>query len=197
MMEITICGRGGQGGVTLAKIIASAYFLKGKYVQAFGVYAAERSGAPLQAFVRGLVTPQADRLGWFPDPGEDDLTRELRGLMLRARGGLGDDQSTVAEARGVLEEVLASPDTVDGEVASAALAIVAAHGDEQDFARFVELVADGVAPRLGHRNRPVDAEDAREIESLCEKLDQAMANDDAAAVASLCVELDDILFYVQ
>lgn len=52
MMEITICGRGGQGGVTLAKIIASAYFLKGKYVQAFGVYAAERSGAPLQAFVR-------------------------------------------------------------------------------------------------------------------------------------------------
>ncbi len=52
MMEITICGRGGQGGVTLAKIIASAYFLKGKYVQAFGVYAAERSGAPLQAFIR-------------------------------------------------------------------------------------------------------------------------------------------------
>jgi 2-oxoacid:acceptor oxidoreductase gamma subunit (pyruvate/2-ketoisovalerate family) len=52
MMEITICGRGGQGGVTLAKIIASAYFLKDKYVQAFGVYAAERSGAPLQAFVR-------------------------------------------------------------------------------------------------------------------------------------------------
>jgi 2-oxoacid:acceptor oxidoreductase gamma subunit (pyruvate/2-ketoisovalerate family) len=52
MMEITICGRGGQGGVTLAKIIASAYFLKGKYVQAFGVYAAERSGAPIQAYVR-------------------------------------------------------------------------------------------------------------------------------------------------
>ncbi len=52
MMELTICGRGGQGGVTLAKIIASAYFLKGKYVQAFGLYAAERSGAPLQAFVR-------------------------------------------------------------------------------------------------------------------------------------------------
>jgi hypothetical protein len=34
MMEITICGRGGQRGVTLARIIASAYFLKGKYVQA-------------------------------------------------------------------------------------------------------------------------------------------------------------------
>jgi 2-oxoacid:acceptor oxidoreductase gamma subunit (pyruvate/2-ketoisovalerate family) len=52
MTEMTIHGRGGQGGVTLAKLISSAYFLRGKYVQAFGVYAAERSGAPIQAFVR-------------------------------------------------------------------------------------------------------------------------------------------------
>lgn len=52
MTEITIHGRGGQGGVTLAKLIASAYFLHDKHVQAFGVYAAERSGAPIQAYVR-------------------------------------------------------------------------------------------------------------------------------------------------
>lgn len=52
MIEITIYGRGGQGGVTLAKLIATAFFRRGKDVQAFGVYAAERSGAPLQAYVR-------------------------------------------------------------------------------------------------------------------------------------------------
>ncbi|MFQ5429184.1 MAG: 2-oxoacid:acceptor oxidoreductase family protein [Phycisphaerae bacterium] len=52
MIEMTIYGRGGQGGVTLAKLIATTHFLRGKDVQAFGVYAAERSGAPLQAFVR-------------------------------------------------------------------------------------------------------------------------------------------------
>jgi len=52
MIEMTIHGRGGQGGVTLAKLIASMYFLRDKQVQAFGVYAAERSGAPVQAFVR-------------------------------------------------------------------------------------------------------------------------------------------------
>ena len=52
MIEITIYGRGGQGGVTLAKLIATAWFARGKYAQAFGVYAAERSGAPIQAFVR-------------------------------------------------------------------------------------------------------------------------------------------------
>ena len=52
MIEIRIHGRGGQGGVTLAKLIATTRYLKGDSVQAFGIYAAERSGAPLQAFCR-------------------------------------------------------------------------------------------------------------------------------------------------
>ncbi len=52
MTEIRIHGRGGQGGVTLAKLIATSRFLKGLSVQAFGLYAAERSGAPIQAFCR-------------------------------------------------------------------------------------------------------------------------------------------------
>jgi 2-oxoacid:acceptor oxidoreductase gamma subunit (pyruvate/2-ketoisovalerate family) len=52
MIELTLYGRGGQGGVTLAKLIATAFFLRGKWSQAFGVYAAERSGAPIQAYVR-------------------------------------------------------------------------------------------------------------------------------------------------
>ncbi len=52
MIEIRIHGRGGQGGVTLAKILAAAEHREGRSVQAFGVYAAERSGAPVQAFLR-------------------------------------------------------------------------------------------------------------------------------------------------
>lgn len=52
MIELTLHGRGGQGGVTLAKLIATAWFRRGKHAQAFGVYAAERSGAPIQAYVR-------------------------------------------------------------------------------------------------------------------------------------------------
>ena len=60
MIEIRIHGRGGQGGVTLAKILATAQHLEGHSVQAFGVYAAERSGAPLQAFLRYDDNPISD-----------------------------------------------------------------------------------------------------------------------------------------
>jgi len=52
LVEIRIHGRGGQGGVTLAKLIATSRFLQRQSVQAFGLYAAERSGAPVQAFCR-------------------------------------------------------------------------------------------------------------------------------------------------
>jgi 2-oxoacid:acceptor oxidoreductase gamma subunit (pyruvate/2-ketoisovalerate family) len=60
MIEIRIHGRGGQGGVTLAKILATAQHLEGHSVQAFGIYAGERSGAPLQAFLRYDDLPISD-----------------------------------------------------------------------------------------------------------------------------------------
>jgi len=68
MIEIRIHGRGGQGGVTLAKLIATSRFLKGSSVQAFGLYAAERSGAPIQAFCRYSDDPITNRnLIYEPD----------------------------------------------------------------------------------------------------------------------------------
>ncbi len=68
MIEIRIHGRGGQGGVTLAKLVATSRFLKGLSVQAFGLYAAERSGAPIQAFCRYSEDPITNRnLIYQPD----------------------------------------------------------------------------------------------------------------------------------
>lgn len=68
MVEIRIHGRGGQGGVTLAKLIATSRFLQDESVQAFGLYAAERSGAPVQAFCRFSPEPITNRnLIYEPD----------------------------------------------------------------------------------------------------------------------------------
>lgn len=52
MEQIRIHGRGGQGVVTAAELIAIAAFYDGKQAQAFPSFGAERSGAPLQSFVR-------------------------------------------------------------------------------------------------------------------------------------------------
>ena len=52
MVEIRIHGRGGQGAVVASKILATAFFKEGKYVQSFPAFGVERRGAPVAAFVR-------------------------------------------------------------------------------------------------------------------------------------------------
>ncbi|MEM3010577.1 MAG: pyruvate ferredoxin oxidoreductase subunit gamma [Candidatus Bathyarchaeia archaeon] len=52
LREIRIHGRGGQGGVTAAELLARAAFKEGKWVQAFPFFGAERRGAPVKAFAR-------------------------------------------------------------------------------------------------------------------------------------------------
>jgi len=52
LKEIRIHGRGGQGGVTAAEMLARAAFKEGKWVQAFPFFGAERRGAPVKAFAR-------------------------------------------------------------------------------------------------------------------------------------------------
>lgn len=52
MKEITVLGRGGQGAVTAAYILAVAGFEDGKYTQAFPTFGVERRGAPVKAFCR-------------------------------------------------------------------------------------------------------------------------------------------------
>jgi 2-oxoacid:acceptor oxidoreductase gamma subunit (pyruvate/2-ketoisovalerate family) len=52
LKEIRIHGRGGQGSVTAADVLAHAAFFEGKWVQAFPYFGAERRGAPVKAFAR-------------------------------------------------------------------------------------------------------------------------------------------------
>jgi len=52
MKEIRIHGRGGQGCVTAAELLAHSAFLDGKSSQAFPSFGSERKGAPVQAFAR-------------------------------------------------------------------------------------------------------------------------------------------------
>ena len=52
MKEIRIHGRGGQGSVTAAELIAVAAFEDGKWSQAFPYFGTERRGAPVTAFAR-------------------------------------------------------------------------------------------------------------------------------------------------
>jgi puromycin-sensitive aminopeptidase len=90
----------------------------------------------LEAFVRDRVGPAARRLGWAPRTGEDELTRQLRGDLLRALGVLGNDRDIQAEARELYARAEADESAVDPNVLPALIAILARAGGEAEYAEF-------------------------------------------------------------
>ena len=52
MYQVRFHGRGGQGVVTSAELLAVAAFDGGRHAQAFPFFGSERTGAPLMAFCR-------------------------------------------------------------------------------------------------------------------------------------------------
>ncbi|MBK1692991.1 2-oxoacid:acceptor oxidoreductase family protein [Ectothiorhodospira mobilis] len=92
MLEIRIHGRGGQGNVVAAYLLASAAIGDGRHAQAFPAFGAERRGAPVAAFVRIGETPIRRRCQ-VRHPGflvvQDPSLLEVPGTLAGLRPGGG------------------------------------------------------------------------------------------------------------
>jgi puromycin-sensitive aminopeptidase len=99
-------------------------------------------------FVRDLVRPAFERLGWDAIDGEPELDRELRGDLVRALGVLGDDPETQAHAREAERDPASDP-----AVAVAAIDVVAHAGGPEDHARYLERSKHAPTPQEQLRYR--------------------------------------------
>ena len=128
LTEIRWHGRGGQGAVTAAKMVAELALGEGKYFQAFPEYGPERSGAPIVAFTRvsdapiqvysGIEHPQivvvldssllkiVDVTKGAPDDAIVLVNSERSPAQLRKDSGLkGDRLFTIAATRIAVETI--------------------------------------------------------------------------------------------
>jgi pyruvate ferredoxin oxidoreductase gamma subunit len=79
MIEIRFHGRGGQGSVTCAELLALAAIGEGKYAQAFPSFGPERRGAPVVAFCRISDQPIKIRANVY----EPDIVVVLDSTLLK------------------------------------------------------------------------------------------------------------------
>jgi aminopeptidase N/puromycin-sensitive aminopeptidase len=82
-----------------------------------------------QHWVRRLLTPAAQELGWQPKPGESDETKELRARVIFTLGYVGRDPEVLAEARKLTEQALQNPSSVDHTMAFTVFRLAAMSGD--------------------------------------------------------------------
>jgi puromycin-sensitive aminopeptidase len=105
----------------------------------------------LAALVRDRLLPAAARLGWEPRPGESELTRQLRGDLLRALGTLGEDPEVRAEARRRYARYREDERALDPNVLPAVIATLAASGGEPEYAVFGERFRQARTPQEEQR----------------------------------------------
>ena len=90
----------------------------------------------MRAEIAAVVGPALRRLGW-EGRGDDERTRQLRGLLINVLGSNAEDRDTIARAR----EVYTNPSGADADVQSAVIGVVAGHGTGDDFDEFLVRAA--------------------------------------------------------
>ncbi|MEW6245818.1 MAG: M1 family metallopeptidase [Nitrospirota bacterium] len=105
----------------------------------------------LEALVRDRVAPAVKDLGWAPQRTEDELTRQLRGELIRALGTIGNDAAVQTRAAELYQAYLQDADAVDPNIVSALVAILAHTGDESRYQEFSERFAKAATPQEERR----------------------------------------------
>ena len=104
-----------------------------------------------EAFVRDRAAAAFEALGWTPRTGEDELTRQLRGDLVRALGVLGNDASVQARAVEVYRAYLADSGAVDPNVLPAVIAVLAHTGDAGRYEDFLRRFRSAGTPQEEQR----------------------------------------------
>ena len=108
LVEIRWHGRGGQGAVTSAELLAKAAIDEGKYAQAFPSFGPERRGAPVLAFNR--ISPK-DRIRVRAEITQPDAVVVLDSGLIKVvdvTSGLKAGGMVIVNTKQPLEEVVKS-----------------------------------------------------------------------------------------
>src|SRR5206468_6406987 len=82
-----------------------------------------------EAFVRTLLRPLFDELGFTASPADADDRRQLRAEVVSALGATGEDPDLIQQSRAALDRALAGGPTLDPTLAEAIVTVAARHGD--------------------------------------------------------------------
>ncbi|HVH27732.1 MAG TPA: M1 family metallopeptidase [Vicinamibacterales bacterium] len=113
----------------------------------------EASRRPFETFVRAMMRPLYDELGFVPMPGEDDDRRLLRAVVVKTLGGIGNDDEILSRARETLDRSLnqeGASSALDPTLRESVVALAAARGDATLYTALLGAADRAKSP--GERN---------------------------------------------
>jgi len=99
-------------------------------------------------WVRRLLSPIAEEVGWEPKPGQVEILNGLRASLLSALAEAGHDPQARSMARKLSEQALSDPSSVDRQIADDALQAAARDGDESLYAKIMGDLKSAKDPEI-------------------------------------------------
>ena len=107
--------------------------------------------ADFEARVRNLVAPAQKRLGWDAKNSDNELTAQLRGLLISAMGNLGNCPDAQKTAREYYAKYKKDRSSVDPNVVPALVGILASSGDKAQYDEFLNEFKSAKTPQEEER----------------------------------------------
>jgi puromycin-sensitive aminopeptidase len=126
----------------------------------------------LAAFLRRVLQPQLDLVGWEATPGEAEQVPLLRASLISALGSIGGDPTVIGKARELFLADHVRGEQIDADLVTAVLHVVATHATREEF--------DLILARHRQPQSPID--EVRHLNCLAAVSDATLATE----VLELC-----------
>jgi puromycin-sensitive aminopeptidase len=124
------------------------------------------------AFIRNVLQPQLEVVGWEAVPSEGEQLPLLRASLISALGTIGDDAAVLEKARELFRADHEHGEQIDADLVTAVLGVVATHATRDEFGQ--------ILARQRQPQSPID--EIRHLNCLAAITDPALA----AEVLELC-----------
>jgi puromycin-sensitive aminopeptidase len=101
----------------------------------------------LSRFVRTVAATAQQNLGWEPQANDDELTKQLRGMLVGTLGTIGDDADVRAQAAEFYDRYKNDRASISPDLVTPILTILAQSGDERRFNVFVKEFKEAANPQ--------------------------------------------------
>ncbi len=114
----------------------------------------DQGRARYRTWVRSLLRPAAQELGWAPAPGEAPELGSVRAYVLNTLGYTGRDPEVLAQARARVQRSFQDPAALDPTLAATAVSLAALEGAAALFDQFQQRMESATTPeqRALYRN---------------------------------------------
>jgi aminopeptidase N len=159
------------------------------YINNYLVGDADRESFEL--WVRYLLAPLAQDVGWQARPGESEDQAKLRANLMTALGDAARDPQVQALAQKIASQYLADPGSVSPEMASVSLRVAARRGDEDFYNKIMQNIRAAKTPEayLNDLFALISFTDPKLVErTLKYAISPQMRSQDAVGVISLVMQ---------